>query len=177
MNVFGVGLGEILAILVIALLVVGPERMVQLSQQLGRMLGKLRRETDSITKEFREAISLDLNLEEELTGKSGQAAGTSTQKAAATKSQETSAVKELSPPEPAAGQFVDGEVQVDRSAERAAAEAELLESDEPLELEIADVISDDDGAEPVVLGEPVVVIEEGSDDQTAADSDGAGDEE
>ncbi len=57
MNFLGIGAGELLLIMIIAAMVVGPERMVELSRSAGRLLGKLRRETDAITQEFREAIS------------------------------------------------------------------------------------------------------------------------
>ncbi|MBC7236055.1 MAG: twin-arginine translocase TatA/TatE family subunit [Chloroflexi bacterium] len=56
---FGIGTGEILLILIITMLVVGPERMVQLAGQMGRMLAKLRQETDSMTQEFRDALNLE----------------------------------------------------------------------------------------------------------------------
>jgi Sec-independent protein translocase protein TatA len=56
---FGIGTGEIIAILVITALVIGPEKMVELAGELGRMVGKLRQQTDSMSKEFREALSLE----------------------------------------------------------------------------------------------------------------------
>ncbi len=56
---FGIGTGEIIAILVITALVVGPEKMVELAGQLGRMVAKLRQQTDSMSQEFREALSLE----------------------------------------------------------------------------------------------------------------------
>jgi sec-independent protein translocase protein TatB len=56
---FGIGTGEIIAILVITALVVGPEKMVELAGQLGRMVAKLRQQTDSMSKEFREALSIE----------------------------------------------------------------------------------------------------------------------
>ena len=56
---FGIGTGEIIAILVITALVVGPEKMVELAGQLGRMVARLRQQTDSMSKEFREALSLE----------------------------------------------------------------------------------------------------------------------
>lgn len=56
---FGIGTGEIIAILIITMLVVGPERMVELAGTLGRMIAKFRRETDSMTQEFREALSIE----------------------------------------------------------------------------------------------------------------------
>ena len=57
MNILGIGTGELLLIMVIAAMVVGPEQMVRLSRSAGRLLGKLRRETAGIQQEFREAIS------------------------------------------------------------------------------------------------------------------------
>ncbi|MHB1296700.1 MAG: twin-arginine translocase TatA/TatE family subunit [Anaerolineae bacterium] len=60
MNVFGVGTGEIILILIIAMIIMGPERMVKLSGELGRLMVKLRRETDGVTKEFREAFSSEI---------------------------------------------------------------------------------------------------------------------
>ncbi|NLG28522.1 MAG: hypothetical protein GX557_11470 [Chloroflexi bacterium] len=57
MNIFGIGTGELLLIMIIAAMVVGPEQMVRLSRSAGRLLGRLRRETAGIQQEFREAIS------------------------------------------------------------------------------------------------------------------------
>ncbi|MEA3407422.1 MAG: twin-arginine translocase TatA/TatE family subunit [Chloroflexota bacterium] len=56
---FGIGTGEILLILVIAMLVVGPERMVSFARDAGRLLAEFHQETDSVTKEFREALSVE----------------------------------------------------------------------------------------------------------------------
>lgn len=64
MNFLGVGVGELLLILVIAMLVVGPERMVEVAGQLGRMLAKFREQSDSITREFKEAFTLELDEED-----------------------------------------------------------------------------------------------------------------
>ncbi|MHB0859366.1 MAG: Sec-independent protein translocase family protein [Anaerolineae bacterium] len=60
MNFFGVGAGEIILILIIAMMIMGPERMVKMSGEMGRLLVKLRRETDGVTREFREAFNLEL---------------------------------------------------------------------------------------------------------------------
>jgi sec-independent protein translocase protein TatB len=62
---FGVGTGEILLILVIAMLVVGPEKMVEFASTLGHMVAKLREETDSVTREFREALNTEAAQVEE----------------------------------------------------------------------------------------------------------------
>lgn len=49
---FGIGTGELLLILVIALLVLGPERMPKLARDLGKTLGDLRRTSDELRDEF-----------------------------------------------------------------------------------------------------------------------------
>ncbi len=56
---FGIGTGELILILVIAMMVVGPEKLASFAGRLGRLVAKLRAETDSVTKEFREALSVD----------------------------------------------------------------------------------------------------------------------
>jgi len=67
-NIFGVGTSELLMILVIAMLVVGPERMVKLARDAGKAIAKFRQISDSVTKEFRETFSLE-ELDEQ--GESG----------------------------------------------------------------------------------------------------------
>ncbi|MGI6375671.1 MAG: twin-arginine translocase TatA/TatE family subunit [Anaerolineae bacterium] len=56
---FGIGTGELLLILVIAMLVVGPERMVDYARRGGRLLVKIREQTDQVTKDFREALEAE----------------------------------------------------------------------------------------------------------------------
>ncbi|MHB1318568.1 MAG: Sec-independent protein translocase subunit TatA/TatB, partial [Anaerolineae bacterium] len=58
---FGIGLMELLTILVLATLVMGPEGMVKFAGQLGQWLAKFRRETEGVTREFKEAFNLELN--------------------------------------------------------------------------------------------------------------------
>lgn len=119
MNFLGIGVGELLLIMIIAAMVVGPERMVQLSRSAGRLLGKLRRETDAITKEFREAISTfddvgdlatetkaalrDVSTEMRLAGRDAQAAVSEVKQIAGeTKAVAVSAAAETTPrPAPA----------------------------------------------------------------------------
>jgi sec-independent protein translocase protein TatB len=63
MNVFGIGTGELLLILVIVLLVMGPERIPQLARQWG----KLARTLNQFTRTWREIsaeINRQINLEE-----------------------------------------------------------------------------------------------------------------
>jgi Tat protein translocase TatB subunit len=52
---FGVGLPELLVILVVALIVLGPKRIPDVARSLGRGLAEFRRATGEITEEFRTA--------------------------------------------------------------------------------------------------------------------------
>lgn len=49
---FGIGTGELLLLLVIALLVLGPERMPRMARDIGRVVGDLRRTSDELREEF-----------------------------------------------------------------------------------------------------------------------------
>ena len=55
---FGVGPEELVLILVIALIVLGPERMPKLARDLGRVVGDLRRTSDELREEFLNADKL-----------------------------------------------------------------------------------------------------------------------
>lgn len=59
MNFMGIGTGELIVILIIGVLVVGPEKMVELASKLGRLFGRLRQMTDGATHEFRDALAID----------------------------------------------------------------------------------------------------------------------
>lgn len=52
---FGLGFTEILVIFVVALLVLGPEKLPQMARQLAKTLGELRRTADEIRRNFDEA--------------------------------------------------------------------------------------------------------------------------
>lgn len=43
MNIFGIGITELIFVLVIALIVLGPMRMIELAKTLGASLGELRK--------------------------------------------------------------------------------------------------------------------------------------
>ena len=49
---FGVGPEELVLILIIALIVLGPERMPKVARDLGRVVGDLRRTSDELREEF-----------------------------------------------------------------------------------------------------------------------------
>ncbi len=57
---FGIGATELLVILVLAAIFLGPEKMIELAGQLGRWVAKLRAETSDISREFRDAFDLEL---------------------------------------------------------------------------------------------------------------------
>jgi sec-independent protein translocase protein TatB len=52
---FGIGFPELLVILVVALIVLGPKRIPDVARSLGRGLAEFRRATGEITDEFRMA--------------------------------------------------------------------------------------------------------------------------
>jgi Tat protein translocase TatB subunit len=49
---FGIGTGELLLLLVIALIVLGPERMPRLARDLGRAMAEFRKTSDQLRSEF-----------------------------------------------------------------------------------------------------------------------------
>lgn len=64
MDIFGIGTGELIAIFLIAILVLGPERMILMARQLGRAIRQARiylaqidREVPPELKEVREAVT------------------------------------------------------------------------------------------------------------------------
>jgi TatA/E family protein of Tat protein translocase len=55
---FGIGAPELLVILVVALLVLGPKRLPEVAKALGKGLAEFRRATSDLTDELRGATSL-----------------------------------------------------------------------------------------------------------------------
>lgn len=55
---FGIGAGELLLLLLLALFVLGPERMPRLARDIGKTVGDLRRTSDELKQEFLNADAL-----------------------------------------------------------------------------------------------------------------------
>lgn len=55
---FGIGTGELLVLLVLALLVLGPDRMPKMARDIGRTVGDLRRTSDDLRREFLNADAI-----------------------------------------------------------------------------------------------------------------------
>lgn len=53
---FGVGLPELIVIAVIALLIFGPDKLPELTQKFGRFAGQTRKMSDSVRREFYNAV-------------------------------------------------------------------------------------------------------------------------
>ena len=60
MNIFGIGLPEIIVILILGLLIFGPKRL----PQLGKTIGKTLRGIQTASKEFENEINKNLQLNE-----------------------------------------------------------------------------------------------------------------
>ena len=59
MDFLGMGWPEIILVCIVALIVVGPEKLPEYLRSLGKYYRKFRKMTSGVTKDFRDAISLD----------------------------------------------------------------------------------------------------------------------
>jgi len=172
---FGIGTGELLLILVIAVLVVGPERMVEFAGQLGKWLAQFRQTTEGVTKDFREAFSLEAGEEAE-----GEAS-------ASAQSGETAALQEASSPGlaeapqgstsrteavgPSSAEaapvsiLLDGEIE----PEEGALSGEAGRDAEPVVVEVAELVPEDQDVEPVALDQAVLVDEGATEDTPSSE--------
>jgi sec-independent protein translocase protein TatB len=71
---FGIGLPELIIIIVVALLVVGPSKLPELARSMGRALGEFRRMADDVKDTIEHEMSKPLDTEDEKkTGQEKQA--------------------------------------------------------------------------------------------------------
>ena len=56
MELFGIGLPELFLIMVLALVVIGPERLPEVAGQVGRTVADLRRQATELTSEFQHSL-------------------------------------------------------------------------------------------------------------------------
>ncbi len=60
MDFFGIGSGEILLVLIVALIIFGPGRIVEIAQRLGKMMHTLRKASFDLTSQ----VTRELDIEE-----------------------------------------------------------------------------------------------------------------
>jgi Tat protein translocase TatB subunit len=65
MELFGIGAGELFLIMILALVVIGPERLPEVAGQIGRTVGDLRRQANQLTGEFQRSLEVAVQERQE----------------------------------------------------------------------------------------------------------------
>jgi sec-independent protein translocase protein TatB len=184
---FGIGTGELLLILVIAMLVVGPEKMVEFAGKAGRFIARFRAQSDGITREFRDALGVDAvkqgvqdtmaalkGVSDDL-AQAGQAESIdapSPALALAAASAQSEPHSPLAPgmrPTPARRETQPTIVPAQSTRAVAVSAAALApEEAEGVDLSLGQLVPDDVDAEAVSLGEPMLVAEDTREDTAAS---------
>jgi sec-independent protein translocase protein TatB len=184
MNIFGIGTGELLVILVIAMLVVGPEKLADFAKQAGQTVAKLRRMMDDVSSEFREAVSLEVDEAEEKSPPE-QALLTSGEQTPAASPQlpvDVAAFEAKQLEQQRAAQMVDGEVEISKAAQNQVAvsitdPAKAPASDDvALSVDLPELVAEEETAtQPVAPPEPTIVetANAQSDEHNEADDESA----
>jgi len=167
---FGIGTAELIVILVIGIMVVGPERMVEFAREAGTMLRKFRSETDGVTKEFREALALDEMQEtvnemkdsvQEINGELRTTVGE-----AETSLEEA---KEATASAAAAANVPFSRPQVSSAAQPKPAQTSVLADTAAVEIDVAEYVAPEDEQEAIEL-EQVVLMDDEDDGQSKVSS-------
>src|SRR5262249_40372141 len=103
---FGIGMPELIVILVIALIVLGPKRLPEVARSLGKAMSEFRRQSSEIMEEFQAQARLEDDLERRNAVKAPPPRTTAASNApAAPAAPETAATAAAAPPErPPSGQ-------------------------------------------------------------------------
>lgn len=73
MGSFGIGMGEVVLILLVALLIFGPSKVPDIARGLGKAIRQFSRYSQGLTGEFRDEFERELTLDPDTTGKSTNA--------------------------------------------------------------------------------------------------------
>lgn len=61
---FGLGIGEVIVIAILALVLIGPDQLPEVARTLGRFINDLKRSTDGLTEDIKKQTKMDdLNLD------------------------------------------------------------------------------------------------------------------
>jgi Tat protein translocase TatB subunit len=58
MELFGIGLPELIMIMLVALVVIGPERLPEVASQVGRTVADLKKQANQLTSEFQQSLEV-----------------------------------------------------------------------------------------------------------------------
>ena len=78
MDLFGIGLPELFLVMLLALVVIGPERLPEVASQVGRTMADLKRQANQLTSEFQHSLEDAAKERKQQRQEPGTAIGTQT---------------------------------------------------------------------------------------------------
>ncbi len=75
MNFLGMGPGELLLILVLALIIFGPRRLPEIGKSLGRAIREFRQASEELTDQFRDELQAEPDQPRKTEGQGGEQPG------------------------------------------------------------------------------------------------------